>query len=105
MYTMLHSQNVNDVYYVRYFENDHYFKADLSMLSTSRRGKAHLAVSYDEFDHPVKIERVSTSGIVLKREMLKYARDGRLLERGEYTENWKYLSLIVYGEDEPWSKE
>ncbi len=78
MYIILLSQNVNDVYYVRYFENDHYFKADLSMISTSRRGKAHLAVSYDEFDHPVKIERVSTSGIVLKREMLKYERDGRL---------------------------
>ena len=105
MYAMLFSQKANEVYYVRYFENDHYFKADLSMLSTSRRAKAHLAVSYDEFDHPVKIERVSTSGIVLKREMLKYARDGRLLERGEYTDNWKYLSLIVYGEDEPWSKE
>ncbi len=55
MYTMLLSQNVYDVYYVRYFENDHYFKADLSMLSTSRRGKAHLAVSYNEFDHPVTI--------------------------------------------------
>ena len=104
-YSIVISQSSNDVYYVRYFESDHNFKADLSMLSTDRRGKAHLAVSYDEFDHPVKIERVSASGVVIKREMLKYDRNGRLLERGEYTENWKYLSLIVYGEDEPWSKE
>ena len=88
IFMFLIGQQSNDVYYVRYFENDHNLRADLSMLSTSRRGKAHLAVSYDEFDHPVKIERVSASGIVLKREMLKYDRSGSLLERGEYTENW-----------------
>ena len=36
------SQPTNDVYYVRYFESDHNFKADLSMLSTDRRGRSHL---------------------------------------------------------------
>ena len=97
--------NSNDVSYLRFFENDYYFKADLSMLSSERRGKSHIAVSYDERDRPVKIERVSKTGVTQKREMLKYDETGRLIERGEYTDRWKYLSLIIYGEDEPWSKE
>ena len=95
----------NDVYYVRYFESDHYFKADLSMLSTARRGKSHLAVSYNDRDLPVKIERVSSAGVIKKREMLKYDETGTMLERGEYTDRWKYLSLIIYGDNEPWSQE
>jgi hypothetical protein len=37
--------------------------------------------------------------------MLKYDDSGKLIERGEYTDRWKYLSLIVYGENEPWSQE
>jgi hypothetical protein len=93
------------VYYVRYFESDHNFKADLSMLSTSRRGKAHLSVSYNEKDQPIKIERVSPSGIIDKREMLRYDENGILKEKGEYTDRWKYLNLTIYGDDEPWSQE
>ena len=94
-----------DVYYVRYFESDYNFKADLSMLSTARRGKDHLAISYNDRDFPIKIERVSSSGVIEKREMLKYNEKGRLIERGEYTDRWKYINLIVYGESEPWSRE
>ncbi len=98
-------QPENDVYYVRYFESDHNFKADLSMLSTSRRGKAHLSVSYNEKDQPIKIERVSPSGVIEKREMLRYDENGILREKGEYTDRWKYLNLTIYGDDEPWSRE
>tara|TARA_Y100001934_G_C12283645_1_gene741223 strand:- start:122 stop:1126 length:1005 start_codon:yes stop_codon:yes gene_type:complete len=101
----LNAKTENDIYYVRYFESDHNFKADLSMLSTSRRGKAHLAVGYNEFDLPVKIERVSNLGVIEKREMLRYDDTGKLIERGEYTDRWKYLSLVIYGENEPWSQE
>ena len=39
------SQPANDVYYVRYFESDHNFKANLSMLATGRDGRSHVAVS------------------------------------------------------------
>ena len=60
-FSVLMSQPANDVYYVRYFESDHNFKADLSMLSTDRRGRSHLAVSYNEKD-PFKSE--SFVGIV-----------------------------------------
>ena len=90
---------------MRYFESDHNFKADLSMLSTSRRGKAHLSVSYNEKDQPIKIERVSPSGVIEKREMLRYNENGILREKGEYTDRWKYLNLTIYGDDEPWSQE
>ena len=103
--SVLMSQPANDVSYVRYFESDHNFKADLSMLSTDRRGKAHLSVSYNEKDQPIKIERVSSSGVIEKREMLKYNEYGILKEKGEYTDRWKYLNLTIYGEDEPWSQE
>ena len=75
------------------------------MLSTSRRGKAHLSVSYNEKDQPVKIERVSPSGVIEKREMLRYGENGILREKGEYTDRWKYLNLTIYGDDEPWSQE
>ena len=104
-FSALMSQPANDVYYVRYFESDHNFKADLSMLSTDRRGKAHLSVSYNEKDQPIKIERVSSSGVIEKREMLQYNEYGILKEKGEYTDRWKYLNLTIYGEDEPWSQE
>ena len=104
-YSIIIGQPENDVYYVRYFESDHNFKADLSMLSTSRRGKAHLSVSYNEKDQPIKIERVSPSGVIEKREMLRYDENGVLREKGEYTDRWKYLNLTIYGDDEPWSQE
>ena len=104
-YGIIIGQPENDVYYVRYFESDHNFKADLSMLSTSRRGKAHLSVSYNEKNQPIKIERVSPSGVIEKREMLRYDENGILREKGEYTDRWKYLNLTIYGDDEPWSRE
>ena len=104
-YSIIIGQPENDVYYVRYFESDHNFKADLSMLSTSRRGKVHLSVSYNEKDQPIKIERVSPSGVIEKREMLRYDENGILREKGEYTDRWKYLNLTIYGDDEPWSRE
>jgi hypothetical protein len=48
---------------------------------------------------------VSSSGVIEKREMLKYNEYGILKEKGEYTDRWKYLNLTIYGEDEPWSQE
>ncbi len=93
------------VSYIRYFENDHNFLADLSMMATDRRGVPYLAVSYNDRKLPVKIERFSAKGNLEKREMLKYNESGYLIERGEYTDKWKYLSLIVLGDSEPWGKE
>jgi len=94
-----------EVAYVRYFKDDHNFLSNLSMMATERRGISHLAVSYNENDLPIKIERISGKGSVEKREMLKYDETGKLIERGEYTDRWKYLSLLVIGDNEPWSKE
>ena len=95
----------NDVAYIRYFESDLNFKSNLSMLSTERRGLKHMAVSYDENDQPVKIEYYTARGILDKRVMLKYDENLQLVERGFYNGDWKYESLIIYGDDEPWSKE
>ena len=94
-----------DVAYVRYFQDDHNFLSNLSMMSTSRRGVAHLTVSYNEKDLPIKIERITAKGNIEKREMLKYDETGKLIERGEYTDKWKYLNLTVIGDNEPWSQE
>jgi hypothetical protein len=66
---------------------------------------AHLAVSYNEKDLPIKIERITAKGNIEKREMLKYDETGKLIERGEYTDKWKYLNLTVIGDNEPWSQE
>ena len=95
----------NDVTYIRYFESDLNFKSNLSMLSTERRGLKHMAVSYDENGQPVKIEYYTARGILDKRVMLKYDENLQLVERGFYNDDWKYESLIIYGDDEPWSKE
>ncbi len=103
--TFLIAQDANDVSYVRYFESDFNFKADLSMLSTARRGKAHLAVGYNEQNQPIKIQYISQNGVTKKLEMLKYDQVGKLIERGEYNDAMRYLHLIVYGENEPWSRE
>jgi len=94
-----------DVSYVRYFKDDHNFLSNLSMMSTSRRGVAHLTVSYNDRDLPVKIERITAKGTTEKQEILKYNGTGKLIERGEYTEKWKYLNLTVIGDSEPWSQE
>ena len=99
------AQNPDDVIYVKYFESDHNFKADLAMLSTERRGKAHLAVSYNTLNQPIKIERISPNGVTKKLEMLRYDLTGKMIERGEYNQNMKYLNLTVYGQDEMWSQE
>ena len=59
-FAILLSQNAQDIIYVKYFESDFNFKSDLSMLSTERRGKAHLVVSYNynylQFDYTLDIE-------------------------------------------------
>ena len=99
------AQTSGDVVYVKYFESDFNFKSDLSMLSTERRGKDHLAISYNSFNQPIKIERISSNGITQKLEMLKYDLNGKMTERGEYNQDMQYLHLTVYGEDEEWSKE
>lgn len=58
-FQILFSQSSQDIIYIKYFGSDFNFKSDLSMLSTDRRGKAHLAVSYNSINQPIKIERVS----------------------------------------------
>ena len=95
----------SDVAYIRYFKDDRDFISNLSMMSTDRRGLQHLAVSYDEKNRPVKIERYASNGSLKKREMLKYNQDGKLIERGEYDDQGNYQRLIVIGKEEPWSKE
>ena len=78
-YQILFSQSSQDIIYVKYFESDVNFKSDLSMLSTARRGKDHLAVSYNSINQPIKIERVSSSGVTQKLEMLKYDVNGKMV--------------------------
>ncbi|MBT3180162.1 MAG: hypothetical protein HOB40_06860 [Candidatus Marinimicrobia bacterium] len=95
----------NEVSYVRYFEDDHNFISNLSMMATNRRGIKHLVVSYNEKNYPVKIERILANGSLEKREMLKYDESGKLIERGEYSENWYYLKLTIIGDSEPWAQE
>ncbi len=94
-----------EISYIRYFESDLNFKSNLSMLSTERRGLKHLAVGYDENNQPVKIEYYTARGTLDKRVMLKYDEESQLVERGIYDDNWKYKSLIIYGDAEPWSQE
>ena len=105
LFAILLSQSIQDIIYVKYFESDFNFKSNLSMLSTDRRGKAHLAVSYNTLNQPIKIERFASNGVTQKLEMLKYDTEGKMTERGEYNKDMQYQHLTVYGENEEWSKE
>ena len=59
MLSLILGKEIDEVSYVRYFESDFNFKADLSMLSSERRGKNHLAVGYNELNQPIKIEQIA----------------------------------------------
>lgn len=102
--SVLFSQK-DEIIYIRYFENDHCFLSNLSMLSTERRGKSHIAVSYNDKELPIKIERFSAKGNLEKRELLTYSQDKKLVQRGEYNKNGKYEKLTIIGDSELWSKE
>ena len=95
----------DDISYIRYYANEKDFIANVPMKSTSRRGFDHLTAYFNDYNLPVKLEYYMSNGSLTKREIMEYNGDKVLVRKGEVNSEGKFLKLIVFSNDEPWSIE
>ncbi len=95
----------DDISYIRYYANEKDFIANVPMKSTSRRGFDHLTAYFNDYNLPVKLEHYMSNGSLTKREIMEYNDDKVLVRKGEVNSEGKFLKLIVFSNDEPWSIE
>ena len=95
----------DDISYIRYYANEKDFIANVPMKSTSRRGFDHLTAYFNDYNLPVKLEYYISNGSLTKREVMEYNDDKVLVRKGEVNSEGKFLKLIVFSNDEPWSIE
>ena len=95
----------DDISYIRYYANEKDFIANVPMKSTSRRGFDHLTAYFNDYNLPVKLEHYMSNGSLIKREIMEYNDDKVLVRKGEVNSEGKFLKLIVFSNDEPWSIE
>ena len=95
----------DDISYIRYYANEKDFIANVPIKSTSRRGFDHLTAYFNDYNLPVKLEHYMSNGSLTKREIMEYNDDKVLVKKGEVNSEGKFLKLIVFSNDEPWSIE
>ena len=95
----------DDISYIRYYANEKDFIANVPMKSTSRRGFDHLTAYFNDYNLPVKLEHYMSNGSLTKREIMEYNDDKVLVRKGEVNNEGKFLKLVVFSNDEPWSIE
>ena len=95
----------DDISYIRYYANEKDFIANVPMKSTSRRGFDHLTAYFNDYNLPVKLEYYMSNGSLTKREIMEYNDDKVLVRKGEVNSEGKFLKLVVFSNDEPWSVE
>ena len=95
----------DDISYIRYYANEKDFIANVPIKSTSRRGFDHLTAYFNEYNLPVKLEHYMSNGSLTKREIMEYNDDKVLVRKGEVNSEGKFLKLVVFSNDEPWSIE
>ena len=95
----------SEISYIRYYANEKDFIANVPMKSTNRRGYDHLTAYFNDKNLPVKLEYYMSNGSLRKREIMEYNRDKVLVKKGEVNSEGKFLELVVYSNDEPWSVE
>ena len=95
----------DDISYIRYYANEKDFIANVPMKSTSRRGFDHLTAYFNDYNLPVKLEYYMSNGSLTKRKIMEYNDDRVLVRKGEVNSEGKFLKLIVFSNDEPWSIE
>ena len=95
----------DDISYIRYYANEKDFIANVPIKSTSRRGFDHLTAYFNDYNLPVKLEHYMSNGSLTKREVMEYNDDKVLVRKGEVNSEGKFLKLIVFSNDEPWSIE
>ena len=94
-----------EISYIRYYANEKDFMANVPMKSTNRRGYEHLTAYFNDRSLPVKLEYFLSNGSLRKREIMEYNIDKVLVKKGEVNSEGKFLKLVVYSNDEPWSVE
>ncbi len=95
----------DDISYIRYYASEKDFIANVPMKSTSRRGFDHLTAYFNDYNLPVKLEYYMSNGSLIKREIMEYNDDKVLVRKGEVNSEGKFLKLVVFSNDEPWSIE
>ena len=95
----------DEISYIRYYANEKDFIANVPMKSTSRRGFDHLTAYFNDYNLPVKLEYYMSNGSLTKREIMEYNDDKVLVRKGEVNSEGKFLKLVVFSNDEPWSIE
>ena len=95
----------SEISYIRYYANEKDFIANVPMKSTNRRGYDHLTAYFNDKNLPVKLEYYMSNGSLKKREIMEYNSDKVLVKKGEVNSEGKFLELVVYSNDEPWSVE
>ena len=95
----------SEISYIRYYLNEKDFIANVPMKSTNRRGYDHLTAYFNDKNLPVKLEYYMSNGSLRKREIMEYNSDKVLVKKGEVNSEGKFLELVVYSNDEPWSVE
>ena len=95
----------SEISYIRYYANEKDFIANVPMKSTNRRGYDHLTAYFNDKNLPVKLEYYISNGSLRKREIMEYNSNKVLVKKGEVNSEGKFLELVVYSNDEPWSVE
>ena len=95
----------DEISYIRYYSNEKDFIANVPMKSTSRRGFDHLTAYFNDYNLPVKLEYYMSNSSLRKREIMEYNDDKVLVRKGEVNSEGKFLKLVVFSNDEPWSIE
>jgi len=95
----------DEISYIRYYANEKDFIANVPIKSTSRRGFDHLTAYFNDYNLPVKLEHYMSNGSLTKREIMEYNDDKVLVRKGEVNSEGKFLKLVVFSNDEPWSIE
>ena len=100
--TFVYSQ---DISYIRYYANEKDFMANVPMKASDRRGYDHMAAYFNDRNLPAKVEYYLSNGSLNKREVMEYNKEKELVRKGEVNSKGKYIKLIVYSNNEPWSRE
>ena len=100
--TFVYSQ---DISYIRYYANEKDFMANVPMKASDRRGYDHMAAYFNDRNLPVKVEYYLSNGSLNKREVMEYNKEKELVRKGDVNSKGKYIKLIVYSNNEPWSQE
>ena len=94
-----------DISFMRFYKNDKDFISDLRLLATGRFQRSHLQVFYDSNKYPLIKEWVNPSGDIVKREILEYDTNKKLIRKYFLRIDQQVDSVKYFGKNEPWSTE